>query len=160
MKLEILRAKIDRLDNRLLKLLNERTRLVAEVGRFKLANGQAVFAPERELNLLLRLTQRNRGPLSAEALHAIYREILSSSRASQEPLHIGCFAGAPERALAAARWRFGVSDRTSLFSSFAALRHGLKGRKIDAAVVDGRALLGLRPADSFLHVCERLRDSL
>ena len=66
MNLQKLRQQIDKIDLRLLALLNARTKLAEKVGKLKRASGQAVFAPEREEILLRRLASGNPGPLPNE----------------------------------------------------------------------------------------------
>ena len=63
-KLQLLRNKIDAVDNKLVAMLNERTRLVLEIGRIKQASGKEIYAPEREEAVLRRVTDKNRGPLN------------------------------------------------------------------------------------------------
>ncbi|MDO5538009.1 MAG: chorismate mutase, partial [Desulfovibrionaceae bacterium] len=82
------RARIDELDLKLLELLNERSALSKEVGRIKAGGKSAVFKPHREEEILKRLSAHNRGPLPEAALHAIWREIFSSSRSLQNPLRV------------------------------------------------------------------------
>ena len=83
-----LRSKIDALDRNILKLLNDRAKVVLEVGKIKKANNEEIFAPARERDLLERLDKANKGPLSACAVRAVFGEILSASRALQSPLKI------------------------------------------------------------------------
>src|ERR1041385_4741554 len=66
--LEHLRRQIDRLDGALLELLNKRGRLGQHVGAEEARKNQSVFAPGRERDLLKRLKDQNRGPLTAEAV--------------------------------------------------------------------------------------------
>ena len=80
MTLQQLRTHIDRIDHRLLQLLNRRARLAIRVGRLKQQQGRQRFDPKRERAILLRMTHANRGPLSEEAVRAIYREILTQIR--------------------------------------------------------------------------------
>ncbi|MBI3087782.1 MAG: chorismate mutase [Candidatus Omnitrophica bacterium] len=80
MTLEQLRRHIDRLDHRLLELVNRRARLALRVGRLKKEQGRRMFDPARERAILRRLTNANRGPLSTGAVRAIYREIVRQSR--------------------------------------------------------------------------------
>ena len=79
-QLRTLRRQIDRLDQRLLSLLNRRARLALRVGALKHRNGRQVFDPKREREILARLRAANAGPLPAAAIAAIYREILKRSR--------------------------------------------------------------------------------
>ena len=80
MTLEQLRERIDRLDQRLLELLNRPARLAIQVGRLKRQQGKRLFDPKRERAILLRMTRTNGGPLSSEAVRAIYRDILTQIR--------------------------------------------------------------------------------
>lgn len=82
------RQEIDALDARILNLLNERMRLVQEVGRIKAQLGLNTFDPGREEAVCKRLVEANPGPLSDASVRAIYREILAASRTLQQPLKV------------------------------------------------------------------------
>lgn len=75
-----LRQRIDGLDARLLRLLTQRATLAGRVGEFKRRRGLRLFDPARERAILQRMTRANRGPLSAAAIRAIYRQILTQIR--------------------------------------------------------------------------------
>ncbi len=89
--LEHLRRQIDRLDGALLELLNKRGRLVQQVGAEKARRNQSVFAPGRERDLLRRLKDLNHGPLTAEAVDAVFREVVYACRALQKDFKIAYF---------------------------------------------------------------------
>ena len=78
--LQQLRSHIDRLDARVLALLNQRGRLALRVGWLKRRRGRRLFDPRREQAILKRLGALNGGPLSSAAVRAIYREILRQVR--------------------------------------------------------------------------------
>ena len=59
-----LRRQIDRLDDRVLGLLNRRARLVQAIGAAKSKTRASVYAPAREKAVLARLVDANRGPLT------------------------------------------------------------------------------------------------
>lgn len=80
MTLQQLRNRIDRLDDRVLALLNQRARLGLRVGALKRRQGKQLFDPKREQAILRRLAAGNGGPLPPEAVRAIYREILRQVR--------------------------------------------------------------------------------
>ena len=82
------RARIDEVDERILELLNERSSLSREVGRIKAGEKSTIFKPQREEEILARLSSRNQGPLPEAALRSIWREIFSSSRSLQRPLRV------------------------------------------------------------------------
>lgn len=80
-----LRAQIDELDSQLLELLNRRAQVSLAVGQAKARSGCAkVYDPAREAQLLASLAERNPGPLSADHIGAIWREIMSASRSLQK----------------------------------------------------------------------------
>jgi len=81
-ELRRLRRRIDALDRKIVGLLNERTELGRAVGREKAAAGRrAVRDPEREREVLLRVTMANEGPLPQADLLAIYRRVIGATRA-------------------------------------------------------------------------------
>lgn len=87
-RLENIRDKIDAVDRELLRLLNARAALSREVGQIKAQNTGLIFQPIRERSLLDRLLNENPGQLPNDHLTAIWREILSSSRALQRPQNV------------------------------------------------------------------------
>jgi len=87
-KIQELRKKIDELDSRIVDLLNERARIVIEVGDIKKAEKLEFHSPGREREILDRLTSKNKGPFPQDTLRAVYREILSSSLSLERPLKV------------------------------------------------------------------------
>jgi chorismate mutase len=84
MSLQKLRSEVDRIDGRLMGLLNRRIRLARRIGVFKARNGQKIFDARREKSLMRKLIARNRGPLDRAELSSIYRAILRTSRRHQQ----------------------------------------------------------------------------
>ena len=81
-ELRRLRRRIDALDRRIVALLNERAELGREVGREKTAAGRRTIRDaEREREVLLRVTMANTGPIPQADLIAIYRRLMSATRA-------------------------------------------------------------------------------
>jgi chorismate mutase/prephenate dehydratase len=77
-----LRAEIDDLDRRIVRLMNERAELTVAVGHEKAAIGRrAIRDREREREVLLRVTMANEGPIPQADLLAIYRRLIASARA-------------------------------------------------------------------------------
>lgn len=80
MDLEDWRKEIDVLDRKLLKLLNRRAECAIEIGRIKQAIAQPIFVPEREMSILNRILELNKGPMDAEAVRRIFQQIIDESR--------------------------------------------------------------------------------
>jgi chorismate mutase len=74
--LERLRAEIAATDRELLELVNRRLELVREIRAHKDAHGVAFLDPGQEERLLARLREQNGGPLSADGVERLFREIL------------------------------------------------------------------------------------
>ncbi len=75
-----LRTEIDAVDQALLKALNRRAELAGEVGEIKRLEGSAVYRPEREAQVIAGLQSVNSGPLKADNVSHIWREIMSACR--------------------------------------------------------------------------------
>jgi chorismate mutase/prephenate dehydratase len=81
-ELRRLRKRIDALDRRLVAMLNERAELAREAGRAKREAGyQRIRDAEREREVLLRVTMANEGPLGQADLLALYRRLMTATRA-------------------------------------------------------------------------------
>ena len=74
------RNRIDSVDLKLLALLNERTRIVEEIGRIKQELSLPIYEPKREDQVFHNVTSNNQGPLSAEALKRIFERIIDEMR--------------------------------------------------------------------------------
>jgi len=80
-ELRRLRRRIDALDRRIVRLLNQRAELAREVGREKVAAGRrAIRDAEREREVLLRVSMANDGPTPQADLLAIFRRLFSIAR--------------------------------------------------------------------------------
>jgi chorismate mutase/prephenate dehydratase len=122
MSLDDLRKKIDELDCRLVQLLNERARVVVEIGKLKDKTAKPVYAPDREKQVFERIAQANKGPLPDKCLVAIWRELMSGSFVLERPLRIGYLGPQGSFSHTAAMLKFGqsveyepVTDITSIF---------------------------------------------
>ena len=89
--LKKLRQHVDQVDRALLDLLTRRGRLVKDIGAIKERNGQSIFAPERERELLSRLKEKNQGPLPGDAIESVFREIVHACRNLQKELRVAYF---------------------------------------------------------------------
>ncbi len=79
--LDDLRNDIDRVDEVLVRLLNERARVVCEIGRLKKEIGAEVYQPEREKQVLAHVRSvAIEGPLGAEAIARLFERIIDEAR--------------------------------------------------------------------------------
>ena len=104
-----LRTGIDQVDRELLVLLNRRAALANEVGELKRGEGSPVFRPEREAQVINGLQSANPGPLGAENLAHIWREIMSACRALEAPQRVAYLGPAGTFSEQAALQFFGSS---------------------------------------------------
>src|SRR5438552_9273202 len=85
---QVLRSKIDRLDQELLKLMNERAKIALQIGKRKSQAGHTAYAPAREEEVVSRVLTLNKGPLSERCVRAVFRELISGSRALEKELRV------------------------------------------------------------------------
>lgn len=103
------RKAIDALDEKIVHLLNDRTRHVLEIGTIKLKHGEEIYAPHRELAVLQRVCKVNKGPITNESLRAIYREVMSSALSLEKTMTIAYLGPEATFTHQAALQRFGAS---------------------------------------------------
>jgi chorismate mutase-like protein len=133
--LDELRRKIDALDTELLRLLNERAGVAREIGAIKNRDGLPVYSPERENRVLRSLVERSDGPLKPEAIHAIYREIMSASLALEKDIAIACPGPSGSPSHQAAKSKFGSSVRYLFHADVAEVLAEVKADKADCGVI-------------------------
>ncbi|GIW79491.1 MAG: prephenate dehydratase [Gemmatales bacterium] len=130
-----LRTQIDKLDLQILKLINERAALAAEVGKIKDEEGSEVFSPAREEEILSNMVAANKGPLSAEAVRGVFREIISGARALQRVLKVAYLGPDYSFSHLAAVERFGQSVDYIRVGSIAAVFEEVNRGHADFGVV-------------------------
>ena len=131
------REKIDRIDDELLKLINQRAALAQQIGHVK-GNG-AVLRPEREAQVLQRMVQANTGPLSNQGVTQLFTEIMSQCRALEAPLKVAYLGP------------HGTFSEAAVFQRFGQATEGLPADSIDSvfgAVESGAANYGLVPVEN------------
>ncbi|HUR46265.1 MAG TPA: prephenate dehydratase [Candidatus Saccharimonadales bacterium] len=129
------RKAIDHLDEQIIKLLNERTKHVLEIGEAKLKAGEEIYAPHREQAVLQRIGKLNKGPIQPEALQTIYREIMSSALALEKSMTIAYFGPEATFTHQAAIKRFGSSLRYSAHKTIADVFAEVSRNRADYGVV-------------------------
>ncbi len=78
------RRQIDAIDQRIVSALNERAKIVKEIGHPKQKLQLPVSAPQREREVLDHVTRTNSGPLSSQALRRIYQGIIAEMTAFEQ----------------------------------------------------------------------------
>ena len=79
-----LRESIDALDRQILDLVAERLRLVMQVGEVKRGLGLDVYDPVREKDLLERVANAARAPLTPAMAQRIFQCIIEESRGLEQ----------------------------------------------------------------------------
>lgn len=82
-ELGILREKIDEVDRKLVDLLNERTRVVEEIGTVKRQSQLPVYEPKREDMVYANVSAHNHGPLPGDSAKRIFERIMDEMRTLQ-----------------------------------------------------------------------------
>jgi len=79
-----LRKSIDKIDEKILDLINKRLLIAKDIGKIKEERSEQVFDSAREAIVIRRLLKLNKGLINKEALRNIYTEIIASSRNIQK----------------------------------------------------------------------------
>jgi len=135
--LKALRARIDAIDDALLKLVSERAGIAQQVGRAK--QGEKIYRPEREAQIVRRLRETNPGPLSGDAVERLIREIMSACRALEETTRVAYLGPA------------GTFSQQAVLKHFGHEVEALAETDIDAcfqAVETGRADFAVVPVEN------------
>ena len=73
------RKEIDQIDQKLLNLIHERSKLVVNAGKIKKKSGEKTFyRPDREASLIKTLQKKNKSSIPAENIKFIFKEIISA----------------------------------------------------------------------------------
>lgn len=136
--LKTLRTKIDKLDSDILKLVNERAQVALEIGKQKGVEGENFFSPAREEEVLQNVLQANdkqKGPLQGNAIRAIFREIMSGTRALQKVMKVAYLGPEQSYSHLAAIERFGHSVEFVSVASISAVFEEVNRGHVDLGVV-------------------------
>lgn len=88
--LDDLRQDIDRVDEALVRLLNERARMACELGRIKMEMGLDVYQPVREQQVLAHVRDLgSQGPLGSDAIARLFERIIDEARRLERRLAHG-----------------------------------------------------------------------
>jgi chorismate mutase/prephenate dehydratase len=133
--IDALRAHIDRIDEKLLALLNQRARLAVRVGERKRHAQAAIFIPDREKRIFERLAAVNTGPLDIESIRPIFREIIAACLLLEKQLRIACLGPLGTFSHQAVREQFGTRAELVLVDSLAAVFDEVEHQRADYGVV-------------------------
>jgi chorismate mutase len=79
--LDELREDIDRVDEVLVRLLNERARVACEIGQLKKQLGVEIYQPDREKQVLAHVRGiAAEGPLGSDAIARLFERIIDEAR--------------------------------------------------------------------------------
>ena len=77
------RRKLDKLDRKLVRMLNRRARAAQEIGRLKARTTMPIYEPKREQAVFENVLQANRGPFPDHELKRVFEEIIGVMRRLQ-----------------------------------------------------------------------------
>ena len=79
-RIEDLRSRVDEVDRELIRILNERARIVQEIVEIKAEAGKPLFDPRREEEILQKVAEQNQGPIYDTSMREIFGLILHRIR--------------------------------------------------------------------------------
>ena len=120
-ELRPLRGQIDKIDQEIQKLINERAKCAMDVAKVKIEHEgveNAIFyRPEREAQVLRKVMDRNEGPLGDEDMAKLFREIMSCCLALENPMKVAYLGPAGTFTHSAAIKHFGHSVKPVALST-------------------------------------------
>jgi chorismate mutase/prephenate dehydratase len=149
-----LRDQIDALDRQLLDLLNQRARVAEQVGEIKRAEGTPFFRPDRVAQVINKIRGANPGPLKAEHVSAIWREIMSACLALESPQRVAVLGPVGTFCEQAAVEYFGGAADMVYCASFDEVFHATASGSAQFGVVGVENMtegVVTRSLDLFLH---------
>lgn len=111
MDLVALRTEIDRIDDEVLALLNQRAKLVGQVATLKERMQVPFYVPSRERAIVERLTAQNSGPFPTEAIRPVFQEIFSACLSLEKTVRVAYLGPEATFTHMAVKRQFGLSAR-------------------------------------------------
>jgi len=135
------RKEIDRIDDEILRLLNERSKSVIEIGKLKKQRDADanLHTPAREAAIIDRLMRQSRGPFPTEAIRSVYREIMSASLSLEGPQKVAYLGPRATFTHMACMQKFGSSAQYVPVNSI---------KDVFSEVERGRAHFGVVPIEN------------
>ena len=135
MKIEELRTKIDKIDTKILKFLNDRMDLVHEIGLIKSAAKESVYRPEREKEIIERLNSLAKGKLNKESIKAIFQEIFAVARNIELPEKISYLGPEGSFTHQAAESNFGSTSKYLPLNSIKSVFSSVQSKKTKYGII-------------------------
>ncbi len=140
--IKTLREKIDEIDDKILDLLCERGKIALEILRLKKSTNLSLYHPEREIEILKRVVDRNKGPFSDEVIKKLFRDIISATLSLQIDIRVSYLG--PETS-------FTNMAALSYFGSFVSFQEKNDICEIFEDVERGRTDYGVVPIENSLE---------
>jgi len=135
MNIEELRTKIDKIDSDILNLLNERMDIVHEIGLIKSASNESVYRPEREKEIIERLSRLSEGKLKAESIKAIFQEVFAAARNIELPERISYLGPEGSFTHQAAESNFGSQAKYLPINSIKSVFDSVESKKTKYGII-------------------------
>ncbi|MEK6795017.1 MAG: prephenate dehydratase [Spirochaetota bacterium] len=130
------RISINRIDEEIVKLINERTSHAVAIGKIKRELNRVIYDPKREAEILERIETLAKGkPFPSRVLRMIYREIMSASREIEEPISVAYFGPEGSFTHTAAIEQFGSSTEFAALKTIGDVFKEVEVDKYDYGVV-------------------------
>ena len=86
-QLDVLRRRIDALDEQIVRLLSARAECALEIGRVKKEAGLEIYQPSRESEVLAHVQHVNPGPLDDGAIKRLFERVIDEARRLERIAH-------------------------------------------------------------------------
>ncbi len=150
------RGQLDRLDQEIVKLLNQRARLTTHLATIAESNGQSPILLEDPPSAVARALEANKGPLGNDCIRAIFQELISGSQALEHRVRVAFLGPHYSYSHVAALHRFGGSVDQVPVGSIAAVFEEVNAGHADFGLVPIENSTDGRIADT-LDMFTRLR---
>ena len=137
-KLLVIRDSIDSIDDQMLELLSQRAAFAEKVAETKRETGEKdlwFYRPEREAQILNRMSENNKGPLANERITAIFREVISSCLALEQSIKVAFLGPNGTFSQEASSKHFGHAVETVPMGSIKQVFNEVENGSVDYGVV-------------------------
>lgn len=134
-KLADIRTQIDATDDEILRLLNQRARLVGVVADLKTALDVAFYVPSRERQIAERLAASNAGPFPTESIRSVFQEIFSACLSLEKKVRVAYLGPEGTFSHQAVKRQFGQSARATPMGTIPSVFEEVERGNADFGVV-------------------------